>query len=98
MARHPLPVARPRRRHPLMRDLFQLDPPALLRQAKVPVRCINVAPGSFQFATPTAIDTNKKYADFNAVLIQGTGHFPTLEKPSEFNQKLWKVLKEFHSS
>ena len=83
---------------PLMRDLFQLDQRTLLQQAKVPVRCINAAPGSFQFATPTAVDTNRKYADFNAVIIQGTGHFPMLEKPTELNRKLREVLEEFTPS
>jgi pimeloyl-ACP methyl ester carboxylesterase len=49
----------------------------------------------FRFFTPTASDINKKYADFNAVTIEGVGHYPMLEKPAEFNQKLREVLKEF---
>src|SRR6266436_4453735 len=78
----------------LMRDLFGLDTRKLLKEAKVPVRCINSA-GGYKFFTPTAVETNKKYADFGAVTIDGVGHHPMLEKPDEFNRKLRGVLKEF---
>jgi len=77
----------------LMRDLFGLDTSKLLKEAKVPVRCINSA-GGYKFFTPTAVETNKKYADFGAVTIEGVGHYPMLEKPEEFNRKLRDVLKE----
>jgi len=80
----------------LMHDLTGLDMKKLLKEAKAPVRCINSA-GGFQFFTPTAIETNKKYADYNAVTIAEVGHYPMLEKPEEFNQKLRDVLKEFAS-
>ncbi len=59
----------------------------------MPVRCINSA-GGYKFFTPTAVETNKKYADFAAVTIDGVGHYPMLEKPDEFNRKLRDVLKE----
>jgi len=78
----------------LMRDLFGLDTRKLLKEAKVPVRCINSA-GGYKFFTPTVVETNKKYADFGAVTIDGVGHYPMLEKPDEFNRKLRDVLKEF---
>jgi pimeloyl-ACP methyl ester carboxylesterase len=78
----------------LMRDLSSLDTKKLLKEAGAPVRCINSA-GGFPFFTPTAVAINKKYADFNAVTIEGVGHYPMLEKPSEFNHKLRDVLKEF---
>ena len=78
---------------PLMRNLMALDPKPLLKDAKVPVRCINSA-GGYQWFTPTAVATNKKYADFDAVLIESVGHYPMLEKPEEFNKKLAEVLKE----
>jgi sigma-B regulation protein RsbQ len=78
----------------LMRDGMDLDAKALLKDVNVPVRCINSA-GGFQFFTPTAIEINKKYAHYNAVIIEGVGHYPMLEKPDEFNQKLRDVLKEF---
>jgi pimeloyl-ACP methyl ester carboxylesterase len=78
----------------LMRDMSGLDTKVLLKEAKVPVRCINSA-GGFKFFNKTAIDVNKKYADFDAVLIEEVGHYPMLERPMEFNQKLREVLKEF---
>jgi pimeloyl-ACP methyl ester carboxylesterase/nicotinamidase-related amidase len=78
----------------LMRNLFGLDTVTALKEAKVPVRCINSA-GGYQFFTPTDVETNKKYADFGAVTIGGVGHQPMLEKPDEFNRKLRDVLKEF---
>jgi pimeloyl-ACP methyl ester carboxylesterase len=80
----------------LMHDMMGLDSKKLLKEAKAPVRCINSA-GGFQFFKPTAIETNKKYADFNAVMIEEVGHYPMLEKPEEFNRKLREVLKEFAS-
>jgi sigma-B regulation protein RsbQ len=78
----------------LMRDLSGLDQKVLLKEAKKPVRCINSG-GGFQFFTPTDIAVNKKYADYDAVIIEAVGHYPMLERPAEFNQKLRDVLKEF---
>ena len=78
----------------LMRDLTGLDQKQLLKEAKVPVRCINSA-GGFQFFTPTAAEVNQKYADYKAVTIADVGHYPMLEKPAEFNRKLRDVLTEF---
>jgi len=78
----------------LMRDMSTLDTKRLLQDARKPVRCINSA-GGYKFFTPTDIASNKKYADYDAVLIEAVGHYPMLEKPAEFNQKLRDVLKEF---
>ena len=77
----------------LMRDLSALDSKAILKNAKVPVRCINSG-GGFKFFTPTDVAINEKYADFNAVTIDAVGHYPMLEKPAEFNLHLAKTLKE----
>jgi pimeloyl-ACP methyl ester carboxylesterase len=70
-----------------------LLPRPQIAQAKVPVRCINSA-GGYKSFTPTVVETNKKYADFGAVTIEGVGHYPMLEKPDEFNRKLRDVFKE----
>jgi pimeloyl-ACP methyl ester carboxylesterase len=78
----------------MMRALTAFDAKAALAGAKVPVRCINAAPG-LPFAMATAVEVNRKYADFDVVLIEGVGHFPMLEKPAEFNDKLSAVLKGF---
>ncbi|MCI0639373.1 MAG: alpha/beta hydrolase [Gemmataceae bacterium] len=78
----------------LMQDMSRLDAKVLLKEAKVPVRCINAAPMT-KFAIPTALEVNQKYANFRAVIMEGVGHFPMLEQPAEFNRKLRDVLKEF---
>jgi pimeloyl-ACP methyl ester carboxylesterase len=78
----------------LMTDMTKLDEAKLMSAAKVPIRCINSAP-TFQFSLPTQIETNKKYADFDAVIMDGVGHYPMLEKPEEFNTRLSEVLKQF---
>lgn len=76
----------------LMRDFETLDPPAMLRDAGAPIRCINAAPGEQGMAT--AIGTNRKYADYDAVLLDDVGHFLQLERPDEFNRSLKELLFE----
>jgi pimeloyl-ACP methyl ester carboxylesterase len=78
----------------LMREIFGLDTAKLLREAKVPVRCINSG-GGYAFFNKTAVEVNKKYADFAAVSIDAVAHYPMLEKPDEFNRALRDALKEF---
>jgi pimeloyl-ACP methyl ester carboxylesterase len=79
----------------LMVDLFGLNTKMLLREANVPVRCINSA-GGYRFYNPTTVEMNRQYADYRAVLIDNVGHYPMLEKPAEFNRQLRAVLAEFH--
>jgi pimeloyl-ACP methyl ester carboxylesterase len=81
----------------LMRDMNELSTKTLLQGAKVPVRCINSS-GGYRYFRPTAEGINKKYADYKAVTIADVGHYPMLEKPDEFNQKMHDVLKEFATS
>ena len=78
----------------LMRDMQALDLKVLLKDAGVPVRCINSG-GGYKFFTKTDVAVNKKYADYDAVIIDAVGHYPMLEKPAEFNEKLRGVLKPF---
>ncbi|HEX5139078.1 MAG TPA: alpha/beta fold hydrolase [Planctomycetota bacterium] len=80
-----------------MRALTAFDAKAALAGAKVPVRCINAAPG-LPFAIATAVDVNRKYGDFDVVLMEGVGHFPMLEKPKEFNEKLAEQLKKLETT
>ncbi len=77
----------------LMRDFPKLDYPKMLSSAGVPIRAINVAPGS-KGGIPTKIEVNRKYADFDAVLMEGVGHYLMLERPAEFNSHLQTVLVE----
>ena len=53
----------------------------------MPVLPINSG-GGYAFFKETAVDVNKKYADYAAITIDGVGHYPMLEKPEEFNRDL----------
>ena len=75
----------------ISRALSGVDLPALLASAKVAVRCINSSAHAPSIQ-PTSLEHNRKHADFDAVLIDGTGHYPQLERPDEFNRVLREVL------
>lgn len=77
----------------LMQDFSNFDMPDMLSNAGVPVRCINAAPDG-DWGMPTAIEINRKYADFDAVLMEGVGHYPQLEQPHAFNEQLLALLNE----
>ena len=64
------------------------DTAASARQLRVPVRCIN----GDRF--PTDVEAIRRVlADFDAVVLPHTGHFPMLECPEEFDRKLWEILQ-----
>jgi pimeloyl-ACP methyl ester carboxylesterase len=69
----------------LMLDFPNLDLKKMFAAAGVPIRAINAKP---PMAPPTNIEGNRKYADYDAALIDDTGHFVQLERPKEFNQRL----------
>ncbi len=75
----------------LMRGFESLDLKEMLAQAGVPIRAINAAP---PYGMPTSVEHNREFADFDAVLIEGVGHFLQLERPEEFNERLRQVLLE----
>src|SRR5260370_36438881 len=66
----------------LTRNLFGLDTGKLLKEAKVPVRCINSAGGDKVF-TPPAPPTNQKHPHLWAVTTQEGGAHPQPEKTRE---------------
>jgi pimeloyl-ACP methyl ester carboxylesterase len=74
----------PRAAVALMRSFPDLDMPALLRGAKAPIRAINSADSPW----PTNIEANRRFADFDATVMPGVGHYPHLENPKEFNAHL----------
>ena len=84
-------TARPAVAVPLMQELVNLELGPLLAAAKVPIRCVNAAAAG-PMAPSTNIDGNRKYADFDAVIMADVGHYLQLEKPAEFNAKLRSVL------
>lgn len=69
----------------LMLDLPNLDLKKMFTDAGVPIRAINAKPPA---APATAFETNRKYADYDAVVMEGVGHFLQLERPKEFNEHL----------
>jgi pimeloyl-ACP methyl ester carboxylesterase len=78
----------------LARDVANLDFSVLLSAAGVPVRGINAA--ARPPAIPqTEIEVNRRYADFDAQIMEGVGHFLMLERPEEFNVRLREALAGF---
>jgi pimeloyl-ACP methyl ester carboxylesterase len=76
----------------LMRAFEEWDPREALGEAGVPVRCINAAPEGEQ-GLATAVERNRAYGDFDAVIIEGVGHYPQLESPEAFNAELLRLLR-----
>lgn len=72
----------------LMQSFVRVDFKALFQNAGVPIRCVNSGD-----AMPTKTEVNRKYADFDAVIMKDVGHFLMLEQPDNFNEKLIDVLK-----
>jgi pimeloyl-ACP methyl ester carboxylesterase len=71
----------------VIEPLYAMDPREAARLVEVPVRAIN------SDASPTQVEHNRKYLrDFDSVTIAGTGHYPMLERPDEFNRLLDDVL------
>jgi pimeloyl-ACP methyl ester carboxylesterase len=67
--------------------LYRMDVRAAARQVAIPVRAIN------SDASPTRADHNRAYLrDYDVATIAGTGHYPMLERPDEFNRILDEVL------
>jgi pimeloyl-ACP methyl ester carboxylesterase len=87
--RHKAVAANPDVAIPLIQELLDLDLRQALSAVNVPIRCINSA-----YGLPTAIDTNRKYADFDAVTLDAGGHFQHLESPERFNAEMRKLLVE----
>ncbi|AZA80765.1 alpha/beta hydrolase [Chryseobacterium lactis] len=72
----------------LLRPLYQTDFREIAKHIQVPVIAIN------SDASPVNIEANRKYLkDYNSVTIEGVGHYPMLEKPTEFNAILEDIIK-----
>ena len=76
----------------LMRDMAHADLKPRMAAVKVPIRCISSGENLMGFKTKPEI--NRKYADFEVIEMSGVGHFPQLEKPSEFNGWLRQILEQ----
>jgi len=48
---------------------------------------------------PTRTEANRRIVpDFKAVIMHHAGHFPMLERPKEFNEKLEAIVSEMHET
>lgn len=71
----------------IMEGFAGYDLMAASRNAGVPIRAIN---GDLW---PTGIERNRAVVpDFDAVIMQGAGHYPMLERPEEFNRMLVAIV------
>lgn len=75
----------------LMRDYRNVRLKEMLAAANVPVRCINTVPRGDE-GLATNVENNRRYADYDAVLVPDAGHFVMLEAPDTFNAKLKGIL------
>ena len=66
-------------------DTPNIDPKKLFANAGVPIRGIDAEP---PLSENTNFAENRKYADYDAILVSDSGHFIPLEQPEEFNRDL----------
>ncbi len=70
----------------LIRDYAAYDVASALQSAGVPIWVVNAD------KWPTNIEANQKYADFDAVILAGFGHFLMQEAPDELNEALIEIV------
>jgi pimeloyl-ACP methyl ester carboxylesterase len=73
----------------LMRDFANIDLERWFREAGVPIRAINAAGGM-----PTEVEVNRHYADFDAVTLDGVGHYLHMTRPEQFNPLLLDAIED----
>ncbi len=81
----------------LIRDFYRVDLPTSFEAANVPIRAVFAKPWGPGAMQPN-IEANRKYADFDAVMMEGVGHYLQLEKPDEFNAHLRRFINELAQS
>jgi pimeloyl-ACP methyl ester carboxylesterase len=73
----------------VIEPLYKMDIRGIAKRIQIPVRAIN------SDYSPTNRDNNRKYfRNFDYTTIHGTGHYPMLERPDEFNKALDEKLRE----
>jgi pimeloyl-ACP methyl ester carboxylesterase len=76
----------------LLEPLYLMDVKKVAGMVKIPVKAIN------SDNNPTNHDSlTKIFKDFDYISIQGTGHYPMLEKPIEFNKALEELIGRIQS-
>lgn len=69
--------------------MFKQDLPAVLKEVKVPIRCINAD------KFPINVEAGKRHAvSFEVKIMKGVGHFLHMEDPETFNRLLEETVKE----
>lgn len=81
----------------IVREISNVDQKNLLSLVNIPVRCIYASSDDLTEFN-ARLETNKKYADFDAVAVKDVGHFLHLEKPEEVNQHLMYFLSEIEKT
>lgn len=81
----------------LLADFPNLDSSRLLSDVGVPVRAVNAAPLGTMIPE-TAVEANRRLADYDARILEGVGHYLMLEKPAAFNRLLSQALSEIESA
>lgn len=81
----------------LFADFANVDLKKEFASVTAPIRAINAIPNGTAGA-PTAVETNRKYANFDVVLMNGVGHYLQLEQPDQFNSALRSVLADIQTS
>jgi pimeloyl-ACP methyl ester carboxylesterase len=70
-------------------DLARYDIGPALGKLDVPIHCINAD------LWPTKVDENRRaYTKYDVVFLPGLGHFPMLEAPAAFNEKLLQLIRD----
>jgi len=72
----------------LLQDYAAYDLAVALQAAHVPIRSINAD------KWPTNVTANQHYADFDAVVLNGFGHFLMQEAPEELNEALIEAVTD----
>ncbi|MEN8261014.1 MAG: alpha/beta hydrolase, partial [Pseudomonadota bacterium] len=70
----------------LIRDYINYDLASAMQSTGVPIRSINAD------KWPTNVEANRKYADFDAVILTGFGHFLMQEATDELNRLLIETV------
>lgn len=75
----------------LLRDYPELDLARWMEAAAVPVRAIQSGP---PLSPVTKIGVNRRHGNYDASFMDGVGHYPMLERPTEFNRRLEAAVGE----
>ena len=65
------------------------DMRAAMRKVEAPIRSVNAD------LYPTQVEVNRRYSPtYDAVIMEGVGHFLMLERPDELNRLLTDIVKK----